>query len=426
MARIVDRMAVASHRWTAPLQWDGPADGPTIDVHATVVVAAERKDDDLPVLCWFQGGPGFESDRPEARSGWMAAVLERFRLVLIDQRGTGCSSPFDAVRAGAQAPAEVVEHLRNLRADAIVRDAEMVREQLLGPEGRWLIGGQSFGGFCALTYLSFAPEHLDGVVITGGFAPVARDVDEVYPALLERMVERNERYLRSYPEDGQRLRSLVDHVRDAAGSSITPRQLLGLGIHLGRTHGAEHVHSVLERAAYELEAFGTLSAWVHDRTADVLRFGTNPLYALLHEAIYCQGRAARWAAARAIDSDPRFSLDADVPLLTGEVVLPEVIDVLPGLRELRPVADALAAVDDWPPLYDLDQLRASTVPVVGTIYYDDLYVDRGAALETAALLGNCEVWITNEYEHGGYRADPTRVFGRLFAMLDERAAVGRR
>ena len=47
------------------------------------------------------------------------------------------------------------------RADSIVKDAEVVRKALVPSDnsnGRWSVLGQSFGGFCALTYLSFAPE----------------------------------------------------------------------------------------------------------------------------------------------------------------------------------------------------------------------------------------------------------------------------
>ena len=44
------------------------------------------------------------------------------------------------------------------RADNIVRDSEEVRRALLGPDQRWSILGQSFGGFCCLHYLSAAPE----------------------------------------------------------------------------------------------------------------------------------------------------------------------------------------------------------------------------------------------------------------------------
>jgi hypothetical protein len=42
-----------------------------------------------------------------------------------------------------------------------VRDAEVVRRALVPKDtlgGRWTILGQSFGGFCCLTYLSIAPQ----------------------------------------------------------------------------------------------------------------------------------------------------------------------------------------------------------------------------------------------------------------------------
>ena len=46
------------------------------------------------------------------------------------------------------------------RADSIVSDAEALRSALLPGDGagsQWSLLGQSFGGFCSLTYLSMAP-----------------------------------------------------------------------------------------------------------------------------------------------------------------------------------------------------------------------------------------------------------------------------
>ena len=99
-----------------------------------------------------------------------------------------------------------------------------------------------------------------------------------------------------------------------------------------------------------------------------------------------------------------------------------MLEELPPLQPLREVADALAEYEGWTPLYDIDKLRANRVPVVGTLYWDDEYVERTMALETVSLLGNCKPWITNEYEHGGYRIDPQRVGARLFSMLDDLTA----
>lgn len=55
------------------------------------------------------------------------------------------------------------------RADSIVADAELVREALMGKadpqHSRWSLLGQSFGGFCAIQYLSAAPQGSVEVLI---------------------------------------------------------------------------------------------------------------------------------------------------------------------------------------------------------------------------------------------------------------------
>ena len=150
---------------------------------------------------------------------------------------------------------------------------------------------------------------------------------------------------------------------------------------------------------------------------------TNPIYTVLHEACYASGPATRWAAERARLADPRYAVDAQpAPYFTGEAVFPWMLEELRELQPLRDVANVLAEFDDWPPLYDVARLRANAVPVVGTVYWDDEYVERTMALETVSLLGNCRPWITNEYEHGAYRVDPKRVGERLFSMLDDLTA----
>ncbi len=70
-----------------------------------------------------------------------------------------------------------------------MRDCEAIRQLILGnkenPEDRkWTVLGQSFGGFCAITYLSFFSEGLKEVFVTGGLAPLVNDPDAVYSALV--------------------------------------------------------------------------------------------------------------------------------------------------------------------------------------------------------------------------------------------------
>jgi pimeloyl-ACP methyl ester carboxylesterase len=71
----------------------------------------------------------------------------------------------------------------------IVKDCEAIRKILIGnkeklEDRKWTILGQSFGGFCALTYLSFYPEGLKEVFLTGGLAPLVDHPDPVYNALI--------------------------------------------------------------------------------------------------------------------------------------------------------------------------------------------------------------------------------------------------
>ena len=80
-------------------------------------------------------------------------------------------------------------------------------------------------------------------------------------------------------------------------------------------------------------------------------------------------------------------------------------------------AELLAAKADWPALYDLEVLGANRVPAAAALYFNDMYVDLGIALESAAQVPNLEVWVTSEYEHNGLRADGAKILGRLMDML---------
>ncbi len=70
-----------------------------------------------------------------------------------------------------------------------VKDCEAIRKILIGdrddPEDRkWTILGYSFGGFCAVNYLSYYGEGLKEVFIAGGLPPFVDSPDPVYKVLL--------------------------------------------------------------------------------------------------------------------------------------------------------------------------------------------------------------------------------------------------
>jgi alpha-beta hydrolase superfamily lysophospholipase len=79
-----------------------------------------------------------------------------------------------------------------------VQDCEVIRKELLGSkesseDGKWTLMGQSFGGFCCITYLSFHSEGIKEVFITGGLAPLVDQPDKVYEALTRQSFQAKER-----------------------------------------------------------------------------------------------------------------------------------------------------------------------------------------------------------------------------------------
>jgi pimeloyl-ACP methyl ester carboxylesterase len=392
---------------TVPLDHAGP-DGPSITVFTRELAAPDGAE--RPYLVFLQGGPGFEAVRPTTPlAGWLKRAVRDYRVLLLDQRGTGRSTPVGAEIPG-DTPQAQADYLAHFRADSIVGDAESIRREL-GIE-RWSLLGQSFGGFTAMTYLSIAPDGLREVFITGGLAPLGRPVDHVYGATYRRLLQLNRRFFERYPDDRARVREILRRLDDEdlrlpSGDRLTSRRFRQLGLWLGQSAGFELLHYVIELP------FGS-NAFRHDAEAGV-RFSRNPIYATLHESSYADGVATRWSAARllpdAIEQEGFF---------TAEHVFPWMWEDYAGLGPQRAAAELLAE-RAWPRLYDPDQLRRTEVPVAATIYVNDLFVERDFARETASTIRGLQTWETDEYEHNGLRADGERVLGRLIDLVRGRA-----
>jgi pimeloyl-ACP methyl ester carboxylesterase len=383
-------------------------DGAKITVFTREVSAPDGED--RPYLVFLQGGPGFEATRPTSPpSGWMKRAIEDYRVLLLDQRGTGRSTP-----VGSEIPGDTPEaqagYLALFRADSIVRDAEHIRHEL-GVD-RWSVLGQSFGGFSSMTYLSIAPEGLREAFITGGIAPIARPVDDIYGATYRQLIKANRRYFERYPDDRTKVRDIVrrlddDDVRLPSGDRLTARRFRQLGLWLGDSAGFELLHHVIELP------FGS-PAFLHDAAAGV-RFSRNPIYATLHESSYADGMATRWSADRLLED---AGLDEDS--FTAEHIFPWMWEDYAALRPHWPAAQILAE-HQWPALYDADRLRHNDVPVAATIYVNDLYVDRDLAEVTAGSIRGLRTWETDEFEHNGLRAHGERVLDRLIDLVRGRA-----
>ncbi len=404
-------LRIDDHTLTVPLDWANPRDGRTLDIHASVVT--REGGEDLPYLVFLQGGPGNEAPRALAAPfspPWLEAALKEYRVVMLDQRGTGKSTPItDEILA--EGTTAVVERLQLLRADSIVRDAEAMREHLGAPT--WNTLGQSFGGFTTLAYLSTNAASLDRVFITGGLSALGRAPAEVYAATYDKMRTANEAYYRRFPEQREAVRRLVDLADQGRivlpdGEVVSVSRLRSLGMLLGSDDGWQTLWSLLDQDP-------ATNAFRHDLARAMPFTGRNPLYYVFHESSYADGHPTNWAAEAVEPEDFR----ADPTLLTGEHVRRDWADTVPAFQPWREVVDAMAQVA-WPKLYDANVIAGSGVSGAAAVYVNDLFVPYEFSMETAALLPGVKVWATSEHEHSGLRTGP--VLAKLLDLAHDRAA----
>jgi pimeloyl-ACP methyl ester carboxylesterase len=400
-------LRLTEHTFGVPLDHDRPDKTISIFVREVAALGGESR----PYLVFLQGGPGSEGPRPTFRTTpfWLERALQDYRVLFLDQRGTGNSTPIGTLPG--LTPQEQAAYLSLHRADAIVRDCEAIREAL--DVDRWSVLGQSFGGFCVVTYLSFAPEGLREAFITGGLPPVGRPTEDVYRLTYERVRERNRRFYARYPADLERVRELHRRLADErlelpSGDTLSSNVVRQLGMMLGMSDGAERLHYLVERAPDS----PTFRYDVEHETS----FGRNPLYAAVHEACYADGCVTGWAAQRVRPDD--FASQPE--LFTGEMIYPWMFEEYGALQPLQEAAELLAA-HEWPPLYDADRLAANEVPVAAAIYAGDMYVERVLSEETAAQIRGLRPWLTSEYEHDGLRVGGGAVLGRLIDLVRNRA-----
>ncbi len=402
-------LVLVEHEFQIPLDHARP-DGARITVFAREVADPDGRD--RPFLVFLTGGPGFESPRP-TRNPTSPAFLDRalrdYRVLFLDQRGTGRSTPVGTLPG--LTPQQQADYLTHFRADSIIADLEWIRREL--NVDTWAVLGQSFGGFCTLHYLSVAPQSLRAAFLTGGLPPIGIHPDEIYAATYARMLERNRRYYERYPQDRERMRAVCERLEHeeiilADGDRLTARRLRMVGNVLGSTDGMEQLHYLLELAPDS-------TAFRADVVRLIMSFGRNPIYWILHESSYSDGFATNWSAHRVMPAE----FTEDPTLFTGEHVFPWMGEDFGALTPLREAAEILAK-HEWPKLYDPEVLRHNEVPAAAAVYWDDLYVESTFSMRTAAAVRGLRPWITNEFEHGGLRQSGDRVLDRLFDLAANR------
>jgi pimeloyl-ACP methyl ester carboxylesterase len=414
-------MDLTDYEFTVPLDHDRPS-GESLAIFARAVRNVEKPAETRPWLLFLQGGPGFPGPRPLTGKGWLKRALDDYHVLLLDSRGNGRSSvvlPQTLARHGnARAQADYLMHFRT---DCIVRDAESIRRQLLGEEEPWSVLGQSYGGFCAVHYLSAHPHSLREVLITGGLPPLDGSPDDYYRQTYPEVARKTQKFFARYGADREVCTRILEHLHrhDVAlptGGRLTVRRFQQVGFMLGFDDGMENLHYLLESAFCTGVGGDELSQSFLRALENSQSFETHPIFAVLHEMCYTQGAAARWSAERVRGEFPDTNWSpGKLPSFTGEMIYPWMFEDYPGLRPLGEVAELLAQEERWPALYDRAQLARNTVPCVAAIYAEDMFVPRALSERTAASIANLDVWLTNEHEHNGLRSSDA-VFERLLSL----------
>lgn len=439
-----------------PLDYSGARAG-TIKLSATMVEkvapTAQKKGksskEPKRIFVFLCGGPGSANDpyrMPALNRALLAGGVlskSKFQILYLDYRGTGRSTPVGAdTLAKLGNPQKQAEYLKLFRQDNIVRDLEAVRKSLSfyfwGDEKkRWSIMGQSYGGWIALTYLSFCPAGLKEVFLTGGLAPIGRRPDEVYAETYNQVSKQNTRFYKN-PLNRDRIRKIVSYLASKAngvllpsGGRLTVQRFMLLGRSFGGTSGLADIAQLVETMADEIRSRGGLTGPTLERIDAAVKFRGRPLYAALHEAIYCDGpgtaAASNWAAERVGAGRYGYGWLDDaqdhVMFFAGEMIYPFHFDTFAELAPFGAVADLLARTDDWPALYDEAALAANTVPVCAVGYTEDMYVSARMGRETAAKVAGTRYFESPDLAHDAIRTNTDLVLGYLGRMREGLPAV---
>lgn len=423
-------VTVHEHRMMVPLDPTGATyRGREIEVFGRELVAPGGAD--RPLLVFLQGGPGGAGPRVgDFLGGWTGAALAEYRVLLLDQRGTGQSSAISAdTIVDEDDPAGF---LALFTQNQILADAEAFREELAGGQ-KWATLGQSYGGFLTLGYLSQYPNAIRESYITGGLASLG-PIDEIYRHTYPLTAARNRAYFDRYPNDQQTIREVAAHLATheeflPTGERLSPTRMRSVGLDLGGALRYDMLHYLWEGPFETRGGEKRLSSRFLAEIGAQVSSAMSPLFWVLQESIYGQttvdatGEGTNWAAQRLAREFDGFHLDAD-PLdtsspyyLTAEHTFRELIAEDPSTSAFLPAVDQLATKVDWPKTYDEGVLQSVDTPLAALIYADDIYVPRVLSERTASLIPTARTWVTNRMQHDGLRANGMDVFTGLRSLM---------
>lgn len=405
-------------------------------------------DQDSNICLFLQGGPGFPCPAPEYSGITKVMIDKGFQMLYLDQRGTGLSSVIDSGKLLEFETDQLkLEYIKHFRALDIVNDAEHIRKILIGDD-KWTLLGQSYGGFCSVTYLSYYPGSLNQLLLTGGIPPIGKGPDDVYTATYKRTEERNVAYYTKYPGDISKVHLICEYLVEnevvlPTGGKLSVERLQAMGILFGATSGTDSLHQLIFKLHYDLTHYSRFTFGTLTSVEALLSFDTNIIYFLFQEAIYLDsGMSSSWSADR-LRSENKINFDykslaekikiaesnnsllSNAVYFTGEMIYKSMLDDFVELQPLKGLAHLLHENTQWGPfpLYKPAILLHNEVPVAAASYVHDQYVDFELTMEAKQNIRGVEQYITTEFFHNGLRDDPEKVISKLLRLLEDGALI---
>ncbi len=202
-----------------PENWDQPH-GQKISVFYYGQTHIKHKSE-TPVV-FFNGGPSQSSHIPfgQFQTNAKSSLVP---IIYIDQRGTGCSSPYPDTQ-----DKDFLSRMQNYGSRSIVKDAEALRSHLLGQQKKWKVFGQSYGGFIAHRYLEIAPEGIAVIYAHGNSLMADWRLFYKYRLLSQKRITEN--YFAKAPKDRDLIINLKKQIPDTQCFENTSIKICGAAV----------------------------------------------------------------------------------------------------------------------------------------------------------------------------------------------------
>lgn len=353
---------------------------------------------EVPIV-FFNGGPGQDShssyDAFQGTNDGKTAPL-----IYIDQRGTGCSTPYP----NGQDVASLTRMLK-YGSRAIVQDAEAVRKKLFGAK-TWRAFGQSYGGYIVHRYIEVAPAGL-AAAFSHGAAIYQDDADFLRLRLLAQK-KATDRYFAKYPADRAALALAKSQIKPTTCFQDRSMKICGLPILdvlvfvLAFDYQWPDLHLLIEGLATQQKV--ALPSLVKDliltgtRSSTILPASVIDLMESPPEAPDARGRGT---------CDVAFGRLAAAGVKVEDWIFNEC-RYLNAIQSLsQPPPSNLAQVTFVPDPFNLKAVITSTVPFYLYASKNDPLVPAGAFVDEAKALGkNVKFRYLKDSGHDGFLTEP--------------------